>query len=90
METFYTAYTKQVQQNKLFFVKRFFGFPELKNIEPVLAAFGMHTNFDIACKIAGVENEKIKLQLLEEIEANSQHAKVIDINNEIIGKRVAL
>ena len=90
MKTFYTAYTKQVQDNKLFFVKRFLGFPDLPHVDPIMEGFGMHADFDTACKIAGVQNEKIKQQLMQEIESMIQQAKVIDINNEMTLKRIAL
>jgi hypothetical protein len=89
MENYYTAYTKTIQNKTHFFVKKYVIFPEFKNVAPVLESYGMHTDFDKACSIALITDSKIKEGLLNDIENNTQHAKVIDLNNESASKRKA-
>jgi hypothetical protein len=81
METFYTAYTKLLDYKTYYFVKKFTAFPELKNVPPILDAYGMHINFDKACSIAGITNTATKEQLLQQIEGNTPKAKVVDLNS---------
>lgn len=80
METFYKAYTK-ISQNKLtYFVKKYQCFPEYENVEDILEGYGMHTDFEKACSIAGVHDPQIRKQLLDAIEAAVPQAKIIDLN----------
>lgn len=90
METFYTAYTKLLDYKTYYFVKKFSAFPELKNVSPILESYGMHTNFDKACNIAGITDPAIKEQLLQQAEENTQRGKVVEIGNtSFSGKSVA-
>jgi hypothetical protein len=79
METFYTAYTKLLDYKTYYFVKKFSAFPEFKDVSPVLDAYGMHTNFDKACSIAGLTDPAIKEQLLLQVQENSQRAKIVEL-----------
>jgi hypothetical protein len=81
METIYTAYTKLLDYKTYYFVKKFSAFPEFKNVSPVLESYGMHTNFDKACSIAGVNDPAVKEQLLQQVQENMPRAKVIDLAN---------
>lgn len=90
METFYTAYTKLLDYKTYYFVKKFTAFPELKDVSPVLESYGMHTNFDKACSIAGITNATVKQQLLQQAEENTQRAKVVELSNSsFAGKSIA-
>lgn len=90
METFYTAYTKLLDYKTYYFVKKFTAFPELKDVSPVLESYGMHTNFDKACSIAGITDAAVKQQLLQQAEENTQRAKVVELtNNSFAGKSIA-
>ncbi len=90
METFYAAYTKLLDYKTYYFVKKFSAFPELKNVAPILESYGMHTNFDKACSIAGITNLAIKQQLLQQIEENIPQAKIFEIGNiNFSGKSIA-
>ena len=61
MENVYTAYIKEVNNQQLYFVKKFSSFPELENVEPVLDSMGMHKNFYRACDMAHIyDNQVIK------------------------------
>ena len=79
MENFYTSYTKTVQGKTYFFVKKFLKFPEFNNVPYVLVGYGMHTDFDKACDIAMIQDQKIKLQLLNNMVCPVDQAKVIDM-----------
>lgn len=81
MEKIYQSYTKTIDNTTYFFVKKFMVFPELKDVQPVLESFGMHTNFDKACEIAGIQDLAIKQRLVEEIQGNMNQAKVIDLKD---------
>ncbi|MEO6548226.1 MAG: hypothetical protein ABIN94_09510 [Ferruginibacter sp.] len=80
MENFYTAYTKTIENQTYFFVKKYLIFPEFKEVAPVLEAYGMHTDFNKACGIAMITDPNIKEQLLNEAQGTVQQAKVIDLN----------
>ncbi len=79
METVYTAYTKLLDYKVYYFIKKFNTFPEFKNVSPVLERYGMHTDFDKACSIAGLTDVAVKARLLQEADANSPKAKVVDL-----------
>ncbi len=92
METIYTAYTKTLDCKTHYFIKKFTAFPELKNVSPILDAYGMHTNFDKACTIAGITNVLIKDQLLQQVQENvhTPQAKVFEMGAvNFISKTIA-
>ena len=90
METIYTAYTKLLDFKTYYFIKKFMAFPELKNVPPIMESYGMHTDFDKACSIAGIHDAKIKEQLLNDATANTQRAKIVELGNTgFSGKSVA-
>jgi hypothetical protein len=80
MENYYTAYTKIIDGTTFYFVKEYKMFPEYKDVQPVLEKYGMHTDFDKACQIAMIEDKLIKEQLLNNLEQNSNTAKLIQMN----------
>jgi hypothetical protein len=87
MEHYYMGYTKVLDNKTYYFVKKYIVFPELKNIPPVLETYGMHTDFNKACSIALITDPVIKQRILNQIESNTQQAKVIDLNNNEIIKK---
>jgi hypothetical protein len=89
METFYTAYTKQVGPTTYYFVKKFSSFPDLKDVPPLMESYGMHIDFNKACTIAGVKDQVIKEQLLREAVATLQQAKVIELGAGFSAKTMA-
>lgn len=80
MKYFYTSYTKLINNQTYYFVKKYLFFPELKDVEPLLANYGMHTDFYRACAIATVFDPAIRKQLYREAQATVQQAKLIDFN----------
>ncbi|MEO6819015.1 MAG: hypothetical protein ABI266_07950 [Ginsengibacter sp.] len=81
MENKYSAYKKEVNNQQLFFVKKFTAFPELENVEPVLETLGMHRDFYRACEMAHIFDEKIindlynQLHVIPDIENVTEPAK---------------
>jgi hypothetical protein len=80
MEYSYSAYTKLINNQTYYFVKKHVLFPELKDVEPVLANYGMHIDFNKACNIASIYDDNIRQQLFKEAQATVQQAKLIDFN----------
>ena len=80
MENFYTAYTRAVQNTTFYFVKKYMTFPEFKDLPGVLESYGMHTDFNKACRIAKINDMGIRKQLLEDLKVNPNGCKVIHMN----------
>ena len=68
MEHQYTAYTKTINNVNYYFIKKYIRYTEVKNAPAILESYGMHTNFNTACKIAGITNAEIKQQLFKEVD----------------------
>jgi hypothetical protein len=79
MENIYTAYTKTVLGRTNYFVKKFLTFPEFNNVPDVLVGYGMHTDYDTACRIAMIHDVNIRLKLLNSMMVTSDKAKVIEM-----------
>ena len=80
MENFYTAYTKQINGTTFYFVKKYITFPEYRNVPDILENFGMHQDFNKACRIAMIADPSIKQQLLHTLPQESHRPKVIHMN----------
>ena len=90
MEYSYISYTKLINNETHYFVKKYLLFPELNDVRPVLTNYGMHTDFYKACSIAFIYDDAIRQQLFKEIQvkevqvkevpANVQQAKLVDLN----------
>ena len=73
-----------------YFIKKYTSFPELKNVSPVLESYGMHTEFDKACGIAGIYDAAVKEKLFKEAEATIQRAKIVELNNTVHLENIAV
>ena len=80
MEYTYSSYTKLINNQTYYFVKKYVHFPELKDVAPVLANYGMHINFLKACSIADIYDAALIEKLYKEAQATVQQAKLIDFN----------
>ncbi len=80
MEHFYDSYTKVVQDQTYYFVKRYLRFPEYSQVADILEGYGMHTDFGKACRIAGIKDAAIIQQVYEKLNSNIAYAKVIELN----------
>ena len=89
MEYSYNAYTKLIDNQTYFFVKKYLQFSELKDVEPILTNYGMHLDFYKACSIASINDPAIREQLFREANATIQQAKVVDFNGVKFSRKTA-
>lgn len=68
MEHLYTVHTKIIQEKTYYFVKKLLALPEFKGVSNVVVGYGMHTDFEKACSIAGIDDKNNRQQLLAELE----------------------
>ncbi len=68
MEHLYTVQTKLIQDKTYYFVKKILSLPEFKELADVVVGYGMHTDFEKACTIAGIHDSACRKQLLIELE----------------------
>jgi len=85
MENLYDAYSKVVQGQNYFFVKKYLSFPEFNNVPNVLAGYGMHPDFDMACKIAMVTDQVVKDKLRLAAMGEPGQAPVVQMNSTVVG-----
>ncbi len=83
MENIYTAYTKKVNNETLYFVKRFTTFTDIKGAPQILSDYGMHSKFSKACAIAQIFDEKVIELLSKQVYLTlvTDPAKVIEFNS---------
>jgi len=72
MEHFYTVHTKIIDDKTYYFVKKIMALPEFKGLADVVVGYGMHTNFEKACSIAGLHDTAKRQQLLLELEESKK------------------
>ena len=80
MENFYKAYTKQINGTTFYFVKRYITFPEYRDVPDILENFGMHKDFNRACRIAKITDNSVRQQLLNELPDMRTRSKVVHMN----------
>lgn len=68
MEYLYSIDTKLVGDKTYYFVKKIMTFPEFQGLANVQIGYGMHTSFEKACTICGIDDSACCKQLLVEIE----------------------
>ncbi len=69
MEHVYTVHTKLIDGKNYYFVKKLMAFPELKGLAAdIVVGFGMHTDFEQACSIAGIDDTECRKKLLAQLE----------------------
>lgn len=79
MENIFNAYSKVVAGQHYFFVKKYLTFPEFNNVPDVLIGYGMHIDFDKACKIAQVSDPVVKERLWGMLEPATSGARIINL-----------
>jgi len=77
MEYVYNANTKVVQDKTYYFVKKIMALPEFKGMAEIVIGYGMHTDFEKACSIAGIYDSATRQQLLLELEQQQNPQKNI-------------
>ena len=68
MENLYTVQTKLLDGKTYYFVKKFLKLTEFKGLADVVTGYGMHTDFEKACSIAGINDKAVKHELLLRLE----------------------
>ena len=97
MEHVYTVQTKLIQDKTYYFVKKFMSLPEFKGLADVVVGYGMHTNFEKACSIAGVNESICRKQLVLDLEQQNKPKKprvihsiqIVDTVNRWLAERGA-
>lgn len=84
MKNIYTAYSKTITGITHYFVKKFITFPDLKDVPDILESYGMHTDFELACGIAKIDDKEVRKQLLKEVQENTESAKVIQMGAKVV------
>jgi len=74
MEHLYTVHTKLIEDKTYYFVKKILALPEFKGLADVVVGYGMHTDFEKACSIAGIDDIACRKQLLLDLEKTNQPA----------------
>ena len=69
MEHLYTVHTKIIQDKIYYFVKKLMVLSEFKGLADVVIGYGMHTDFEKACSIAGIDDTECRKKLLVQLEA---------------------
>lgn len=77
LETDYQSYTKEINGEVFYFVKKFILFTGFDNVSPLLTGYGMNRNFEKACHIAGVTEKAIQ----QKIRPDLPTAKIVDFKN---------
>lgn len=77
MEHLYTVHTKQVEGKTYYFVKKIMTFPELGESANLVTGYGMHTDFEKACNIAGIEDMNARKNLLAGLEQQTKPKEVV-------------
>ena len=72
MEHFYTVHTKIIDAQTYYFVKKIMALPEFKGLPEVVVGYGMHTNFEKACSIAGLQDLATRQKLLLQLEERTK------------------
>lgn len=80
MENIYTVYTKVINGLTFYFVKKYKTFPEYTGVSPIMESYGMHTDFEKACRIAMIDDKVIREQLLDDLEKNTNSGKLVPMN----------
>ena len=68
MEHVYTVQTKIIHESTYYFVKKILALPEFPGLAEVVVGYGMHTDFEKACSIAGIKDIASRQKLLLDLE----------------------
>jgi hypothetical protein len=84
MKDYYKAYIRAIDNVPHFFVKHLI---EYGGSEPLVEGFGMHTNFEKACSIAGL-HDAVVMKEIYPVPLQTNETKVVDIQS-YKGKKVS-
>lgn len=80
MKLVYSGYTKEINNVKYYFVKKYITFPELENSPKIVDSMGMHVDFLRACKIAAITEEEVVHQLMKELKILPEQQTTIHVS----------
>ena len=83
MERYYTSYTKKINNTTYYFVKKYRRYSELKDCPAILESYGMHTDFNKACRIAAIQDDTIKQRLFKEASPGLYYGQNISATPEL-------
>ena len=83
MEKYYTSYTKKINNTTYYFVKKYIRYTELKDAPAILESYGMHTDFNKACRIASIQDNSIKQRLFKEASPGLFYGQKISATPEL-------
>lgn len=97
MKHVYTVHTKLIQDKTHYFVKKIMALTEFEGLANVVVGYGMHTNFEKACSIAGIYDSSCRKQLLLDLEEHNKPQKprvkhsiqIVDTVNRWLAERGA-
>ena len=83
MENIYSAYTLTVNNETLYFVKKYTSFTSLEGSPQILSEYGMHSKFLKACAIAQIYDQTVIKQLASQVHLSPsfEPGKVISFNS---------
>ena len=77
IETEYQSYTKEINGEVFYFVKKFIIFTGFNNINRLLTGYGMSRNFEKACLIASVTEKDVQ----QKISPDLPTARIVEFKN---------
>ncbi len=82
MENIYSAYTKKVNNETLYFVKKYTSYTDIEGSPQILSEYAMHSRFLKACSIAQIFDKTIIEQLANQVHLSPvpEKGKVISFN----------
>jgi hypothetical protein len=83
MENIYFAYTKKVNNETLYFVKKYTSFTDIEGSPQILSEYGMHSKFLKACKFAQIFDKSTIEELAKQVNLSpgAEPGKVISFNH---------
>lgn len=83
MENVYTAYTREINSQTFYFVKKFTVVSELNDGLQILDTYAMHHNFFKACSIAEINDEHAINDLLKQLRITPEAARIIPLHKKV-------
>ncbi len=77
MKHLYTVGTKIIQHKTYYFVKKILTLSEFPDLAKIVVGYGMHTDFNKACNIAGIHDPACREKLFTELEERNKPQKPI-------------
>lgn len=90
MEHVYTVQTKIIHDKTYYFVKKLLTLPELPGLADIVVGYGMHTDFEKACNIAGIKDMANRQKLLLDLEKQELPAHTTRETKQLISPKAAM